>query len=406
MKIVWAMVYLSAIFSLKLWAQDSSSFLDNFRYLTSFESFIKFNKVSDKKPQLKSEGREEVRRLHQSLFIADLHADTLLYPRKFLTKTVRGHIDLPRMQAGNVALQVFAAVTKSPLDVFFSPDSVREQNDMAGILFYQQGMSKKKLPSLFERAKFQAKKLHYFANNSAQQFIIIKNKGDLWQLQAERKAGKVMAGGMLALEGLHAIEGDLTKLEELFDLGFRMASPTHFFDNKIGGSAHGINKGGLTTFGRQVIKKMEALQMIIDVAHASPDVIDEILMITKRPIILSHGGVDGYCHSGVRNISDQQIKAIAQSGGIIGIGLWEVAVCGTTAMSTAQSMKYIIDLLGNANHVALGSDFDGVVTTHFDVSHLEMITEALLDLGVSSLDIRKIMGENFLRLLHTTLPTP
>src|SRR5439155_6407805 len=102
------------------------------------------------------------------------------------------------------------------------------------------------------------------------------------------------------------------------DAGFRMMSPAHFFDNEFGGSAHGVSKGGLTGRGREMIARMEARSMLVDVSHASIETIDDVLSLASRPVVASHTGVSGTCDS-VRNLSDDHLRGIAATGGVIGI---------------------------------------------------------------------------------------
>jgi len=91
---------------------------------------------------------------------------------------------------------------------------------------------------------------------------------------------------MLAIEGAHALDDDPANVEVVADAGFRMMSPTHFFDNAFGGSAHGVVKGGLTAAGREMVERMEARRMIVDVAHASVATIDDVLAMATRPIVV------------------------------------------------------------------------------------------------------------------------
>ena len=171
-----------------------------------------------------------------------------------------------------------------------------------------------------------------------------------------------------------------------------MMSPSHFFDNDIGGSSAGINKTGLTDKGREWVRQMEARHMIIDLAHASPKTIDDVLATAIRPVVVSHTGVKGTCNNN-RNLSDDQIQAVAAKGGLIGIGYWDTATCGTDAQAIVKAMRYVSDRVG-VEHVALGSDFDGAVTTPFDTTGLVEITDALLQAGYSEHDIQMIMGGN------------
>jgi membrane dipeptidase len=188
----------------------------------------------------------------------------------------------------------------------------------------------------------------------------------------------------------------------LFDAGIRMMAPTHFFDNDIAGSAHGVAKGGLTEKGKDLIRRMEAKHMIVDIAHASPATIDEVLAMAKRPVVVSHTGVKGTCDN-TRNLSDDHLRAIAKTGGVIGIGFWDTAVCGSDAKAIARAIRYTVNLIG-IEHVGLGSDFDGAIPAPFDTTGLAQITDALLAEGFSENDIEKIMGGNLIRLLKENLP--
>jgi microsomal dipeptidase-like Zn-dependent dipeptidase len=198
------------------------------------------------------------------------------------------------------------------------------------------------------------------------------------------------------------LDGDVRNVDALFDAGFRMMAPTHFFDNEWGGSAHGVEKTGLTERGREMIRRMEARGMLVDVAHASPHTIDDVLAIATRPVVVSHTGLRGVCDN-QRNLSDEQARRIAATGGVIGIGFWDAATCGTDARAAARSMRYAANLVG-VEHVALGSDFDGTVTEPFDATGMVEITQALLDEGFSDEEVALIMGGNVLRLLSETLP--
>ena len=117
----------------------------------------------------------------------------------------------------------------------------------------------------------------------------------------------------------------------------------------------------------------------------------------------SHGGVEGTC-PGTRNLSDRHIRAIAATGGVIGIGYWDTAVCATSVTAIVKAIRYTADLVG-VEHVALGSDFNGTIHAPFDVTGLAQLTEGLLGAGFSRDDIAAIMGGNVQRLLLASLPT-
>ena len=341
-----------------------------------------------------------VAELHQNLFIADLHCDALLWNRNLLQHHSRGEVDLPRLLEGNMALQAFTVVSKVPFGLNIERNS--DQKDMITILAMAQRWPMATWRSLKQRALYQSKKMHDFAARSNGKLALIKTKADLQNYLTRRQNDRHITAGFLGSEGAQILEGNLENLNELFDAGFRMMAPTHFFDTEISGSAHGLTKGGLTALGREWVKKMEEKKMIVDLAHASPQTIDDVLAIATRPIVVSHTGVKGTCDN-TRNLSDDQVKRIAQTGGVIGIGFWDTAICGTDAKAIARAIRHAANVAGIA-HVGLGSDFDGAVQTPFDAAHIIQLTEALLAEGFSDSEIAMIMGENTLRVVQELLP--
>lgn len=344
---------------------------------------------------------EKAQQVYNSLpFIADMHCDALLWDRNLLDKKEYGHVDIPRMMEASIGIQAFTIVTKSPKGQNF--DSNTGESDNITTLMLAQGKSIKSWSSLTERALIQANSLHKFESKSEGDFRIIKSKNDMQQYLADRNINSSITAGFIGVEGAHALDGKLSNIDVLFDAGIRMMAPTHFFDNKLGGSAHGVSKAGLTDFGKNVIKHMQSKDMIVDVAHASPKIIDDILAMTTKPIVSSHTGVKGTCDN-VRNLSDKHIKGIASTGGLISIAMFKQAVCDTTVKATAVAIKYVVDLVG-ADYVSLGSDFDGSVNASIDITGFPLIVEELLALDISETDIAKIMGGNVQRLLIENLP--
>jgi microsomal dipeptidase-like Zn-dependent dipeptidase len=256
--------------------------------------------------------------------------------------------------------------------------------------------------NLTERAIYQARRLQETADRSDGKLVILRTREDLAGYLERRKTDRKLVAGLLGLEGAHALGGDLNNFDRLYDAGFRMIGIAHFFDNEIGGSAHGVEKGGLTEKGRELVKRMQERGVFIDLAHASPMVIDDVLRLATRPVIVSHTGVKGTCDNR-RNLNDGQLTGIARTGGLVGIGYWDTAVCGTDAAAIAKAIRYTVDLIG-ADHVALGSDFDGAVETPFDTTGLALITEALLRERLSEAEIRQVMGGNAIRILQSHLP--
>lgn len=334
--------------------------------------------------------------LQKTLDVADMHADSLLWKRDLLERSDRGHVDLPRLIEGHYALQVFSSVTKSPVGQNFDSNSA-DTDTITGLVKIQM-QPMRTWDSLLQRSLYHAEKLHGFADASQGRLRVITSPEDIDRLLADRKNGETVVGGLLSIEGLHDLEGKIENLDVLHDAGFRMAGLTHFFDNDIAGSMHGLNKGGLTPLGRQAVQRMEALGMIADLAHASHAAIADVLAMAKRPVISSHGGVLGTCNVN-RNLSDDEIRGIAKTGGVIGIGYFKGAICSTEPKDVARAILHVRDVVG-IDYVGLGSDFDGGTTVSFDASQVVAVTQALLDAGFAEDDIRKVMGGNVLRVLR------
>jgi len=339
--------------------------------------------------------------LHRQLFIADLHADTLLWGRDLLMQGRSGHVDLPRMLLGNVGLQTFSVVTQVPAGLNYTRNA-GDAADMITPLAIAQLWPLPTWGSTLERALYQAGELRGFAAGSNGQLQLIRSGADLRRLLTARAGGQPVTGALLALEGAQSLEGGLQNLDVLYAAGFRMLGLVHFFDNAVGGSVHGERQGGLSEFGRAVLRRAEQLGMLVDVAHASAALVDDVLALATRPVLSSHGGVRGTCDNR-RNLSDAQVRAIAASGGVIGIGFWPRAICGDDVAAIVRALRYAVDLVG-VDHVALGSDFDGAVQVPFDVSGLPLLTGALLEAGFTAAEIEKLMGGNVLRVLQAVLP--
>jgi membrane dipeptidase len=337
--------------------------------------------------------------LHRTLTIADLHGDTLLWQRDLLSRSEQGHIDLPRLREGNVALQVFSSVSQTPAGQNYDRN---EDTDILWQLTIGQQQPVSTWFSPLGRTLYHAVKLDRAARASGGQLRTLLNRDHVRRLIAVRARGVETTGALFSVEGLQNLEGDFDNLGRLFDAGVRMAGLVHFFDNEVAGSMHGVRKGGLTPLGRRVVAEMERRGMVVDIAHSSHQTVAEVLAMATRPVVSSHGGVQATCREN-RNLSDDEIRGVARTGGVIGIGVWDAAVCGTEPRDTARAMRHVRDLVG-IDHVGLGTDFDGAVTTGYDVSRIALITQALIDEGFSDEEIGKAMGGNVLRVLSEVLP--
>ncbi len=347
-----------------------------------------------------------VRTLHDRLFVADLHADQLLWTRDLLERARTGAVDLPRLQEGNVGLQVFSIVTTAPVGPEFRRSGAA-WFDALGPLALLQRWPAATWSSRFARALHQAARLDDAVRRANGALRPIRSATDLAALRRARDEAAARGatrpvGALLALEGLQAIEGDAANLDRLYDAGLRMVGFAHLHDNEATGSVHGRVQGGLTPLGRDVLRRAEARGMVVDLAHASPAAFDEVLALATKPVVVSHTGVRGTCDN-PRNLADAQLRAVAANGGVVGIGAWQRAVCGTTPAHVARAVRHAANVAG-IDHVALGSDWDGAVKTAVDAAHVALITAALQDAGFTDDEIRKVMGENAARVLAATLP--
>ncbi|WP_229170115.1 dipeptidase [Bradyrhizobium altum] len=334
--------------------------------------------------------------LQATLDVADMHADSLLWKRDLIARSDRGHIDLPRLIEGRYALQVFSSVTKSPEGQNY--DANAGDTDTITNLAIIDLQPMRTWFSLLQRSLWHAEKLRSFADKSAGRLRVITTPAEIDRLLADRKNGMTVVGGMLSIEGLHDLEGNIDNLDVLYAAGFRMAGLAHFFDNDVAGSMHGVAKGGLTPLGGQVVQRMEAMGIIVDLAHASHAAVADVLAMATRPVVSSHGGVQATCKVN-RNLTDDEVRGVARTGGVVGIGFWQGAVCSLDPNNVARAIAHVRDLVG-IDHVGLGSDFDGSTTTGFDASGIAAVTQALMSSGFSEDDIRKVMGGNVLRVLR------
>ncbi len=339
--------------------------------------------------------------LHDTLVVGDWHADSLLWKRDIAKRGTRGQVDVPRLIEGGVALQVFTAVTKSPAGQNYDNNSADTFDNITPLAIGQL-WPPRTWNSLIERAVFQAERLHRVADRAPDRLTVITSRAGLDAHLAARAEGSTVVGGLLGIEGAHALEGDLSNLDRLEDAGHRIIGLHHFFDNELGGSLHGVGNQGLTDFGREVVAAVEARGLVLDLAHSSPAVAWDVLEMTNMPVVVSHTGLHGFCPV-KRNFEDEIMRAVAATGGVIGMGYWGHVLCrDATPEAIAAMIAKAVDTVG-ADHVSLGSDFDGSVTTPFDTSELPALTHALRAAGLDDTTIAKVMGGNMVRVLRARL---
>jgi len=343
---------------------------------------------------------DRAREIHARSTVVDLHADSLLWGRDLLKRGDRGHVDVPRLIDGGTAIQVFAVTTKVPRNLNIERNDDRTDDIL--LVAIARGWPPATWRSLLARAEYQAARLEAFADRSGGRLTLIRQRGDLEAFLARRATDPRIVGGLLAVEGAHALDGDPANVDRLAAAGYRMVAPTHFFDNDFAGSAHGVERGGLTPLGRELIGRLEGASVIVDLAHASARTIDDVLSMATRPVVASHTGVRGTADN-ARNLSDEQLRGIAGTGGMVGIGFWPTATGGEDAASIGRAIAYAAGVIG-VEHVGLGSDFDGAVPVPFDASGLALVTESLLEQGFDEAAIGRIMGGNAIDLLRRCLP--
>lgn len=342
----------------------------------------------------------EAQDLHDTLRVADLHSDLLLWSRDPVRRYGRGHTDLPRLREGGVVLQVFTSVTKTPSNMNYETNDAT--SDDITLLAIAQRWPVDTWGSLYNRARFHARRLHRAAARSDGEFVVVESRADLSAALAAHADNPDMVAGILGTEGAHPLEGDMANIPRLYEEGYRVVGLQHFFDNELGGSLHGLSNAGLTDFGRAAVRDLLDQGFIIDVAHSSEAVVREVLDMTDAPLIVSHTGVRSLCET-PRNIDDALFAEIAARGGLIGIGFWADVTCDDSPAGIARVIAYAAEQFG-VEAIALGSDYDGSITATFDASELAALTDALLDGGMSQADIRAVMGENQIRFFLENLP--
>jgi microsomal dipeptidase-like Zn-dependent dipeptidase len=296
---------------------------------------------------------------------------------------------------------MFTTVTKSPRGQNYDRNA-SDAADNITLLALAQRWPAAAYNSLFARAMLQAERV-LTATEHSTQLTLIRSQTDLNSLLSQRANGQQIVGALLGTEGSHALDGELENIDRLYAAGFRMMGLQHFFDNRLGGSLHGESQAGLTRFGVDAVKKMHAMDVMIDVAHSSEATVRDTLAATDNAaLIVSHTGFQGHCPS-PRNISDETMALITQAGGLIGVGFWADVTCGESVTAIAEAIRYGVQRFG-ASHIALGSDWDGSVTTPIDAAQLPHLTQALVDAGLSEATIRAVMGGNMARFLNEHLP--
>lgn len=309
-------------------------------------------------------------------YYIDGHADTLLnyrrYPQyQFDKYNQEGHIDLPRLREGQVGLVFFSVFVESS----YKPQLVFER------MFTH-------LDSYFQLLA------------TVPGVLGIKKFEDMQDLPKK-------TGILLTLEGGEVIK-NLSVLRVLYRLGFRLITLTWNQRNQLAdGAGEYRANGGLTDLGRQVVKEMNRLGMIVDVSHLAPASFWDVIRVSEQPVVASHSNVRELCKH-PRNLSDNQLRAIADTGGVIGVNFCPYFLNNSSEADISEVIKHIhyIEELVGYRHVALGTDFDGIELTPGgleDVSRLPVLEQSLSEDGWSETQIRHILQLNWFKLLRRVL---
>lgn len=245
---------------------------------------------------------------------------------------------------------------------------------------------------------------NFYKTYNPEEMYIIQNKNDIESPKLNKKIGAI-----LTIENGTAISGNLDNIEKLYNKAIRMMGIVWNEDNDLGCGALTQNDKGLTSLGIQYVKELENRKIIIDVSHASEKTFWDTARNVSVPIVASHSCVKKLCNH-PRNLSDEQIKHIAKTNGVIGI-----CFCNSflTKKQTANvedivnHIDYIANLVG-IDYISFGSDFDGLEKENIlddvkGVKDLELITKSLEDKGYTTEDIDKITAQNFLRVVKSVL---
>lgn len=361
---------------------------------------------------------QDYKQIHQDLIVVDGHNDVIvesILPGKDIGKRIKtGHTDLPRLKEGGVDVQVFAV---------WSDDKKWKKN-------------------AYKHANDQIDALEKLIANNPDKIELAKSSADIERIN---KDGKIVA--LIGIEGGNMIEERLDYLETLYNRGARYLTLTWNYNLPwVTAAAMEVKtkdkKGkGLTAHGKDIIRKMNELGMMVDLSHAGEQTFYDVLSITSKPVLVSHSNAAALTPH-YRNLKDAQLEALKKNGGVVGVNFYsefldsnypkrvknlyykshkkdstnkEISVGKMYgALSAKQKheanapfenvLKHIDHLVAKAgiDHVAIGSDFDGIESPPQeleDVTKFPVLTKALLERGYSKEDVAKIMGLNFLRVL-------
>ncbi len=301
--------------------------------------------------------------------IVDAHCDTLSALGEQKLSQNGGHLDIERMQKGGVTVQFFA--------VFISPEHKGRELELA----------LEQIDTFYRELE---------------DAPTVKPVCSVRRLENCIQEG--MQAAVLAVEGGEVLCGNIAVLRVLYRLGVRCLTLTWNNRNRLAdGVGETGSNGGLTDFGRQVVREMNKLGMLIDVSHLSERGFWDVLEVSEKPVIASHSNARAVCNH-PRNLTDSQIKALAGKGGVMGITFVPQFVDpGNPSLSRLlDHVDHIVHLAGT-DCLGFGSDFDGIDKTILgleDVSKYPSLYRGLLNRGYCDEDVEKLLGKNFLRVIN------
>jgi membrane dipeptidase len=332
-------------------------------------------------------GSPEARGLHERFPAIDLHADSLMWSRwvnydlherhdpPLPFAALGGHVDVPRLLEGGIGAQFFGLVSLP----------IGQRSGLAAVIDEQ------------------IDALDAAVGHDPSRLAKVRTAQEI-----EETVARGAVAALLGIEGAHALEGDIEKLDHFARRGVRYLGLSHFSANEAAFPAMGAGRDktkGLTPFGRAVIERCEELGVIVDLAHINRLGFLEACEMATRPPIVSHTGVLG-AFKHWRNIGDDALRAVAEKGGCVGVIFCPRFLGADGLGAVVKHLTHILDVVGE-DAPALGSDWDGFIIPTADLcdaAHLPLLTDALLAAGFSERTIGKILRENALRVLRETAP--
>jgi len=320
----------------------------------------------------------EAKDIHDSIITLDSHCDTPMFFSQNINigeKNEKLKVDLVKMYEGKIDAEIMVA---------YLPQGKRDEISSVSIT-----------NKTFEILQEIKEQVH---NNNPLAEIAYSYR-DILRIKKEGKKSI-----LLGIENGYAIGKDITNIAKFKELGVVYITLCHNGDNDICDSAKGNNEhGGLSEFGKEVVAEMNRLGIIVDISHTNEDTINDVLQISKYPIIASHSSAREICHH-PRNITDEQIKLIAQKGGVIQVCLYDYFLKDEGEASTEDALKHINHIINIAgiDHVGIGSDFDGggEIKGCAAVNEMINLTVKMLEESMTKEDIKKIWGGNIIRVME------